>query len=206
MSESRFVFITSQTVPSAELSTVTDWCRLSAQDASRLRNEGLFAPIRNADGDMVPDRYNLCDCVGRYIGRLRQKLKDVIEANPKTAYERVNLERVKAATETAVMRNMILRGILVRAEDIHSVMSEIMVSLRSRLLGFGSRLGPLLAGKEDAGEIARIINEQLEDLLNEYDKPIDPEVVQSRNHKLYSDIRYTLDSNRGRPSRRADAI
>jgi hypothetical protein len=166
-----------------------------------LRNEGLFAPVRNADGDMVPDRYNLCDCVGRYIGRRRQKLKTVTEGKPKTAYERVNLDRVKAATETAVFRNMVLRGTLVRTEDIHSVMSETMVSLRSRLLGFKSRVNPFLAGKEDHGEIARIINQHMEAILIEYDKPIDPDVLRSRDLTPYSDIRYTLDSNRGRPSK-----
>jgi hypothetical protein len=70
----------------------------------------LFAPSRNADGDIVPDRYNLLDCVGRHIAHLRQKLKTVTEGKFKNEYQEVNVERLKAATETAVLRNMVLRG------------------------------------------------------------------------------------------------
>jgi hypothetical protein len=154
--------------------------------ASKLRNAGLFPAIRNANGDIVGDRLNLWECMGRYIARLRQRLAT---QKPKTEYQEVNVEKLKAATETAVLRNMLLRGTLVRADDIHAVMSEIMISLRGRLLGFGSRLAPLLAGKEDHGEIARLINEHMEALLKEYDKPIDPDVVRSRTLTLYNDIR-----------------
>jgi hypothetical protein len=139
--------------------------------------------------------------MGRYIAHLRAKFKE----SPQTAYQAVNFDKLKATTETAQLRNEVLRGTLVRAEDVDAIMVEIMISLRTRLRGFGARLGGLLAGKDDAMEITRTINEQLEALLSEYDQPIDRGEVRSRYHKLYSDIRYTLDSNRGRPAK-IDAI
>lgn len=57
----------------------------------------------------------------------------------------------------------------------HRAEFSMMMSFRSQLLSFSSRLSPKVQGKKDLIEIQEIIKDEVEDLMNEL-KDYDPDV------------------------------
>ncbi|GGG32869.1 hypothetical protein GCM10007425_29410 [Lysinibacillus alkalisoli] len=69
----------------------------------------------------------------------------------------------------------IITGKLHRAGDVESIMNAMMMSFRSQLLSFASRLAPKVQGKKDLVEIQELVKDEVEDLMNEL-KDYDPDV------------------------------
>ena len=176
--------------PVVSVDGLVHWLRITSATVAQLRNSGAFPPWRNPEGEIVADRFDLFDCVGRYLAHLRAKLKQ----KPTSELQQANLARTQAQAETFILRNELLKGTLYRADDVEAVVSEMCIAVRSNLMGFGAAVSMLLVGKENHEEITRIINEQMERALHDL-KPPDPEAIRDRNRKMkeYTQVMAAFD-------------
>jgi hypothetical protein len=160
------------------------WLRITPATVAQLRNAGVFTPWRNGDGEIVGDRFNLFDAIGGYLGHLRAKLKQ----KPSSELQEARLASIRAQTEAWDLSNQFRKGQLLVATDVDAAVTEMIVMVRNQLLGLGPAVCHLLAGKEDATEICRIITENVERILRGL-ASVDREAIQARNRKLraYSD-------------------
>jgi hypothetical protein len=165
--------------PVVSVDGLVHWLRITPATVAQLRNSGVFAAWRNPQGEIVADRFDLFESFGRYLSHLRAKLKQ----KPTSELQQANLARTCAHAETFTLRNELLKGTLCRMDDVDAVVSEMCVSGRSNLMGFGAAVSMLLVGKENHEEITRIINEQMKRALRDL-KPPDPEAIRDRNRKM----------------------
>src|SRR6516164_1959770 len=82
--------------PLVSLAGLVKWLRITPGYAAKLRNSGVFPPYRDSDGNLREDRFDLFDCVGRYLSHLRTQLKQ----KPTSELRQANLARAQAQTET----------------------------------------------------------------------------------------------------------
>ena len=136
---------------------VAQFLDLSERRVRQLRDENVIQEVR-------PGLYDLMETNRRYINFLRDKNPDS-EARVDYNTERALLMRAKRKNEEfdlAVKENE-----LHRSEDLETVLSNMLINFRSRMMAIPAALSPILAKKTDKTEIFKLIKEKVEDALNE---------------------------------------
>ncbi|QGQ97072.1 hypothetical protein EHS13_20355 [Paenibacillus psychroresistens] len=106
-------------------------------------------------------KYILVDAVQAYIlyasgGKEEDNKPRLVDH--KTEHERIKTE--KASLELAVMR-----GELHAAADVEAVMNDMLISLRSRLLGLPNKMGPKILNNSSLPSVIDILTEEIRTCL-----------------------------------------
>jgi len=138
---------------------------LSSRRIQQLVEEN--AVVRVAHG-----KYDLVASFRAYLEYEKEKIisddKDLDKLREETLWTRARRKKTEAELG-------IITGKLHRAEDVENIMNAMMMSFRSQLLSFASRLAPKVQGKKDLIEIQELVKDEVEDLMNEL-KDYDPDV------------------------------
>lgn len=117
-------------------------------------------------------KYDLVASVRAYVEYEKEKIfeedEDLDKLREETLWTRARRKKTEAELG-------IITGNLHRAGDVESVMNAMMMSFRSQLLSFSSRLAPKVQGKKDLIEIQEIVKDEVEDLMNEL-RDYDPDI------------------------------
>lgn len=130
---------------------------ISERRVRQLRDEKIIAEVR-------PGLYNLIDTNHRYINHLRKsnpESEEIIDYNT----ERAKLVRAKRISEEYDL--MLKENKLHSSEDIESVMKDMLVNFKARLMAIPAKLAPVLCNKTDRAEIFRLLKEHIEEALLE---------------------------------------
>lgn len=130
---------------------------ISERRVRQLRDEKVIAEVR-------PGLYDLTEANHRYINYLRKRNPEseaVIDYNT----ERAKLVRAKRKNEEYELQLKEQR--LHAAEDIESVMTDMLVNFKARLMAIPSKLAPVLCKKTDRAEIFRLLKEHIDEALLE---------------------------------------
>ncbi|MCI8935211.1 MAG: hypothetical protein HFG24_01970 [Anaerotruncus sp.] len=130
---------------------------VSERRVRQLRDEKVIAEVR-------PGLYDLLDANRRYINYLRKRNPESEEAVDYNT-ERAKLVRAKRRNEELDLQ--IRENQLHSSEDVEAVLSNMLISFRSRLMAIPSRLSPILSKKTDKAEIFKILKAQVDEALNE---------------------------------------
>lgn len=137
--------------------TVARFLDLTERRVRQLRDEKIITEYR-------PGLYDLAPTVNAYINYLRGQNPNNDEAiNYNT--ERAKLTRVKRESEELDLA--LRKKELHLADDIESLMTDMLINFKSRLMSIPSKLSPILAKKTDKTEIFKIIKASIDDALNE---------------------------------------
>jgi hypothetical protein len=180
--------------PFCNVEKVATWCRLTQPYVRQLVDAGIIKSAKNDDGDIIKGKFKLFEAVGDYISFLHLKRKE--KPVSQTEMDLARIENIKSKTQREVMTNLLMQGTIVRIEDVDACVIDMILALKSKLLGFGAHTASLVVGKEDTAEISRILTEQMEKTLIDL-KPIDRDEIRSRNRKLkgFTDIMQAFDEN-----------
>lgn len=108
--------------------------------------------------------YELLPSIHNYINYLRKRNpegEDGINYNT----ERAKLVRAKRLNEEYELK--IKENKLHYSEDIETVMTDMLMNFRSRLMAIPSKLSPILSKKTDKTDIFEILKESIDEALNE---------------------------------------
>ncbi len=130
---------------------------VSDRRVRQLRDEKVIEEVR-------PGLYDLLDTNRRYINYLRKRNPESEEAVDYNT-ERAKLVRAKRENEELDLK--IRKNQLHSSEDVEAVLSNMLISFRSRLMAIPSRLSPILSKKTDKAEIFKILKAQIDEALNE---------------------------------------
>lgn len=128
----------------------------------QLAEEGIV--VRAAHG-----RYKLMDSITNYI----LNLKVAMEADgTRTPDGELNLEEEKAIHERvkrhiSELKLQVMKGDLHKSEDVECIMTDMLVSVRTKLLSMPAKLAPLLVARNDIDYIRKAINREVLEALNE---------------------------------------
>ena len=92
---------------------------------------------------------------------------DLSPSAPVSAYASARARSEEARAQKLELDAAIRSGRLVERESVTLALVEIVVKVRTALLGIGSRAAPLVIGRTDMLEIAEIINGAARDVLGE---------------------------------------
>ncbi|RKJ18413.1 hypothetical protein D7X48_18210 [bacterium D16-50] len=128
----------------------------------QLAEEGTV--VRAAKG-----RYKLLDSVMNYI----LTLKVAAEASGAESQEgELDLEEEKALHERvkrhiSELKLQTMMGDLHKSEDVERVMTDMLASVRTKLLAMPAKLAPLLVARSDVSYIRTAVNKEVLECLNE---------------------------------------
>lgn len=114
-------------------------------------------------------RYRLMESISNYILALKVSME---AENNQSVDGELNLDREKAIHER-VKRNIselklkTMQGELHKSEDVERVMTDMLVSIKSKLLSMPSKLAPMLVARNDIDFIKRTLNSEVLEVLNE---------------------------------------
>ena len=107
-------------------------------------------------------RYNLCDCVQRFVHFLREKRAQYpIDLQN----ERARLTKLQA--DKADLELMETRGEVIRAEDVARTWADLVIAARSRLLAIPTSLTPGILAADSQNAVTELLRDAIEDALNE---------------------------------------
>lgn len=112
-------------------------------------------------------RYDIVDTVNRYIKHLKLS-SDAVSADDimeSLEYERFLHE--KAKREKAEIELSHLKGQMHKASAIESVMNDMLMAFRGKLLGLPTKLAPELVSIIDVGELQELLQAQMFEVLEE---------------------------------------
>lgn len=151
--------ISAITVNSATLEKIIG---VSDRRIRQLAEEGIV--IRASKG-----RYKLKDSIMNYILTLKVAMEAAGTDSPDGE---LDLEEEKAIHERvkrhiSELKLQVMKGELHRSGDVERVMTDMLVSIRARLLAMPTKLAPLLVARNDVGYIRTALNREMLDALNE---------------------------------------
>lgn len=151
--------ISAITVNSATLEKIIG---VSDRRIRQLAEEGII--IRAAKG-----RYKLMDSILNFI----LKLKVEIEMKGGTSPDgEIDLEEERALHEKvkrhiSELKLQTMKGELHKSEDVEHVMTDMLVSIKTKLLSMPTKLAPILVSRNDIDFVRSTINREVLDTLNE---------------------------------------
>lgn len=135
---------------------------LTERRIRQLAEEGIL--VRAGKG-----RYRLEESLKNYILTLKVAIETGGVDNPDGE---LNLEEEKAMHEKvkrhiSELKLQTMKGELHKSDDVKHVMTEMIVSIKTKLLSLPSKISPLLLSRDDVGYIKGIITKEVVEALNE---------------------------------------
>jgi phage terminase Nu1 subunit (DNA packaging protein) len=131
---------------------------LSERRINQLVSDGVI--VKESDG-----QYNVMQVIIDYY-----KNKSGVEAG--INYDQEHALHEKAKREKAEMINAKLKGQLHDAKDVEQVMTNMLVTFRSKMLGLPYKLAPKLVRQKSVNIISSVLDKEIKDALlelSEYD-------------------------------------
>ncbi len=151
--------ISAITVNSATLEKIIG---VSDRRIRQLAEENII--IRAAKG-----RYKLMDSISNYILTLKVAIES---GNSESPDGEIDLEEEKAIHERvkrhiSELKLQTMKGDLHKSEDVERVMTDMLVSIKTKLLSMPTKLAPILVSRNDIDFVRNAINREVLDALNE---------------------------------------
>ena len=151
--------ISAITVNSATLEKIL---QLSDRRIRQLAEENII--IRAAKG-----RYKLMENISNYILTLKVSME---AGNSQISDGEIDLEEEKAMHERvkrqiSELKLLTMQGELHKSEDVERVMTDMLVSIKTKLLSMPAKLAPILVSRSDIDFVKRTINSEVFEILNE---------------------------------------
>jgi len=134
---------------------------LSTRRIRQLAEEGIIDKQKNGSYELIPT-------VQKYVLHLKTSAEvqksDVMEKEDywleKTLHE-------KTKREIAELELALMKGTMHKAEDVESVMTDMLGSMRAKLLAMPSKLAPMLIARNEISVIQDMIEEEIFNILEE---------------------------------------
>lgn len=132
---------------------------ISERRVRQLKAENVIQEYKGMAG-----LYDLVPTIQGYINFLRKRNPESAE-NIDYNTERAKLVKAKRLNEEYDLR--VKEGDLHTSADIESVMTDMLINFKSRLMAIPAKLSPVLSKKTDKAEISRILKDAVDEALNE---------------------------------------
>lgn len=139
--------------------TVARFLDISERRVRQLKAENVIQEYKEGTG-----LYDLVPTIHAYINYLRKRNPESAE-NIDYNTERAKLVKAKRLNEEYDLR--VKEGDLHTSADIESVMSNMLINFKSRLMAIPAKLSPMLSKKTDKAEISKILKDAVDEALNE---------------------------------------
>lgn len=178
--------ISAITVNSATLERIL---QVSDRRIRQLAEENII--IRAAKG-----RYRLAESLTNYILTLKAAMQ---AGNAQTQDGDIDLEEEKAIHERvkrqiSELKLQTMRGELHKSEDVERVMTDMLVSFKTKLLSMPSKLAPVLVSRNDIDLVKKTINSEVLEILNEL-KDYNPKEFYSDDYVEKDDVDEEFSEN-----------
>lgn len=140
-----------------DVKAVARFLDVSERRVRQLRDEKVIAEVR-------PGLYDLIDTNRRYINYLRKRNPESETAVDYNT-ERALLVRAKRKNEEYELE--LKENRLHASEDIETVMKDMLVNFKARLMAIPAKLAPVLCKKTDRAEIFKLLKEHIDEALQE---------------------------------------
>ena len=130
---------------------------LTERRVRQLKEQGIIT-------EYSPGLYELVPTVHAYVNYLRRRNPESAE-NIDYNTERAKLIRAKRLDVEFDLG--VKEGNLHTTEDVETVITDMLMNFKSRLMSVPSKLSPVLSKKTDKAEIHKIIKDTVDEALNE---------------------------------------
>lgn len=108
-------------------------------------------------------KYLLAENVQRYI----QYLQERIERESEVDYHKEKAIHERAKRQRAELELALMRGEMHKAEDVETVLNDMIAAFRSKMLALPSKMAPQLVGKSEIPVILDMLTREVNEALSE---------------------------------------
>ena len=138
---------------------VCAWLDITKPYFDTLARGGVIEQAKTPDGQVVRGRYNLKDCVARYIAFLLSRTKDKPASGKEIEHWRT--VKLKAEARVAELDLNVAQRKLIPMAEIEEQVGLMCAQLRGYWEGMPAHVAPLVVGKEDTGEVYGILDREM---------------------------------------------
>lgn len=143
-------------------SVLADMLGIKQTTVRHLASSGVMPRVTNG-------RYKLRDCVHNYVMQLRIQSKNPESGSTDQKPELRDMQAKHEAIKLQMsdMQLKLMQGKLHKSEDVEKVMTNMLASMRAKLLSLPSRVAPRVAEASDPTEVMAILQADIYDALHE---------------------------------------
>ena len=127
----------------------------------QLRSEGIISEVARG-------KYDLLECTRKYCEYLRQQINATSEGKEvRLSYDQERSLHEKAKRKKAELMLKVMKGELYRSEDVETIMTDMIIRAKTKLLGLPSKVAPMVIGYKDISKIQNVLQKVVNEALNE---------------------------------------
>jgi phage terminase Nu1 subunit (DNA packaging protein) len=183
----RIEFTIDDIVPRAQRIVTTEklaWVlQLPYEEVRLMIDAKMILPIKNADGDVIKNRFDIIQVLRKLLKDLEREKAGVSVKTLNGRMDIAKVQKMQSQAEREMIHNEMMRGAIVRMEDVDAEVIDMILAIKSKLLGFPSHVARMILGKEDFDEVCKILTEEMEKTMIDLGSP-SPDAIRARNRKL----------------------
>jgi phage terminase Nu1 subunit (DNA packaging protein) len=183
----RIEFTIDDIVPRAQRIVTTEklaWVlQLPYEEVRLMIDAKMILPIKNADGDVIKNRFDIIQVLRKLLKDLEREKAGVPVKTLNGRMDIAKVQKMQSQAEREMIHNEMMRGAIVRMEDVDAEVIDMILAIKSKLLGFPSHVARMILGKEDFDEVCKILTEEMEKTMIDLGSP-SPDAIRARNRKL----------------------
>ena len=157
--------------------------KIPATEIKMLAESEIIPYARDEEGNIVKGRFDILDVTQAVIAFNNKNAKLGSVKSLAGQFEHSKVMKIQAQAEREVIHNQMMKGSIVRIEDVNAEVLDMILAIKGKLMGFPSHVARLILGKEDFDEVCAILTDCMEQAL--YDlQPPNSEAVRARNRRL----------------------
>lgn len=141
---------------------LADMLGIKQTTVRHLASSGVMPRVTNG-------RYKMRDCVHNYVMQLRiqSKTPESGSTDEKPELRDMQAKHEAIKLQMSDMQLKLMQGKLHKSEDVEKVMTNMLASMRAKLLSLPSRVAPRVAEASDPTEVMAILQADIYDALHE---------------------------------------
>lgn len=136
---------------------VAQWLDMTERNVRMLKSKNIIKEYK-------PGLYRLQEVTSDYINYLRNKNP---EADGNLDYNEERAKLMKAKRENVEIELQLKRNEVHQTEDVESVMTNMLLKFKSRLMAIPAKLSPKLAKKNKSEEVFEMLKSAIDEALEE---------------------------------------
>ena len=172
---------------------------LPIEEVMLMKDARVILQIKNADGDVVPNMFDVIKTMQKLLKEREAEREGVPSKTINGRMDIAKVQKMQSQAEREMLHIEMMKGSIVRMEDVDAEVLDMILAIKSKLLGFAAHVARLILGKEDFDEVCGIMTGEMEKALIDLSTP-SPDAIRARNRKLlkYTDAMAEGDEDKAR--------
>jgi hypothetical protein len=141
---------------------IAEYIDVTKTTVANLTKRGVLSFAKDEHGETLHGCYDLVEVSQNYLSYLREQAKRNGNDEVSIANAKAGAARQIALAEREIIQTNLLKGTVLKIEDINRAVLGICQRLRKVALAYPARVAPMILGKDELKQVVHIMTTEME--------------------------------------------